>query len=57
VTTMVREQCLVNAGFGDIFVKVKQTENAAALAVLPILLAELDRVLDVRQRCVTDLCA
>jgi len=54
---MVREQCLVNAGFGDIFVKVKQTENAAALAVLPILLAELDRVLDVRQRCVTDLCA
>lgn len=38
----MREECLRGFGFEDIYLEVKQEENAAALAVLPDLLAELD---------------
>ncbi|MDB0053424.1 type II pantothenate kinase [bacterium] len=38
----MREECLRAFGFKDAYFDVKQQENAAALAVLPDLLAELD---------------
>ncbi|KAF6265469.1 hypothetical protein COO60DRAFT_1697762 [Scenedesmus sp. NREL 46B-D3] len=39
----VREQCLHNAGFQDVFKGVKQTEDKAALQLLPHLLQLLDQ--------------
>ncbi|WIA22822.1 hypothetical protein OEZ86_009772 [Tetradesmus obliquus] len=39
----VREQCLHNAGFVDIFKAVKQTEDEAALQLLPQVLQMLDQ--------------
>ncbi|EFJ47392.1 hypothetical protein VOLCADRAFT_61514, partial [Volvox carteri f. nagariensis] len=38
----MREECLREFGFGDVYRLDKQRENAAALAVLPDLLRELD---------------
>eukprot|EP00967_Tisochrysis_lutea_P037625 scaffold45216_cov22-Tisochrysis_lutea.AAC.1 len=45
-----QEDCLKRAGFGDIFRKVKQEENAAALAVLPGVLKNLDECSDTSER-------
>ena len=42
----MREECLRAFGFKDAYFDVKQQENAAALAVLPDLLAELDAMED-----------
>ena len=38
----MREECLRAFGFKDVYSAIKQQENAAALAVLPDLLADLD---------------
>ncbi|GFH12611.1 DUF89 domain-containing protein [Haematococcus lacustris] len=46
----IREVCLRQAGFHDIFAAVKSRENQAALAVLPSLLQELDGILDAKAR-------
>jgi len=40
----MREECLRAFGFKDVYSGIKQQENAAALAVLPDLLAELDEL-------------
>ena len=45
----MREECLRGFGFNDVYLEVKQNENAAALAVLPDLLAELDGMDDSRR--------
>ena len=45
----MREECLRGFGFNDVYLEVKQKENAAALAVLPDLLAELDGMDDSRR--------
>eukprot|EP00200_Dunaliella_tertiolecta_P011228 CAMPEP_0202392064 /NCGR_PEP_ID=MMETSP1127-20130417/92173_1 /ASSEMBLY_ACC=CAM_ASM_000462 /TAXON_ID=3047 /ORGANISM="Dunaliella tertiolecta, Strain CCMP1320" /LENGTH=365 /DNA_ID=CAMNT_0048994543 /DNA_START=1275 /DNA_END=2372 /DNA_ORIENTATION=+ len=50
VLCQIREDCLKRAGFGDIFRKVKQEENAAALAVLPGVLKNLDECSDTSER-------
>ncbi|GAX75016.1 hypothetical protein CEUSTIGMA_g2462.t1 [Chlamydomonas eustigma] len=46
----VRDQCLHNAGFLDIFRAVKEQENMQALNVLPSVLQELDQIQDMHER-------
>ncbi|KAF5826462.1 hypothetical protein DUNSADRAFT_3028 [Dunaliella salina] len=50
ILCQVREDCLKKAGFGDIFRRVKRDENAAALAVLPGVLKNLDGCSDTSER-------
>jgi type II pantothenate kinase len=38
----LREQCLREAGFDDLFYNVKQAENTLALRMLPNILHEVD---------------
>ena len=40
----LREQCLHEMGFRDIFEGIKRQENAAALEVLPKMLTKLDKL-------------
>lgn len=47
---LLRDDCLSNAGFTDVFLSVKVKENADALLLLPALLLELDAVTDSRAR-------
>lgn len=46
----VRDACLHNAGFRDIFKSVKDSENVLCLALLPGVLAELDGVQEAAAR-------
>ena len=46
----LREELLRQHGFADCFARVKAEENAAAMQLLPSLLAELDAVSDDRDR-------
>ncbi|MEW5301087.1 MAG: hypothetical protein WDW36_003968 [Sanguina aurantia] len=46
----LRDNCLSNAGFTDVFLSVKVKENADSLLLLPALLLELDAVTDGRAR-------
>ncbi len=46
----MREECLRAFQFADAYRSVKDAENAAALAVLPDLLAELDGIADASER-------
>jgi len=47
-----REQCLIRAGFKDIFLSVKREEDEAAMPILPIVLKELDSESDPKKRLI-----